>query len=210
MRGRGRLWLWLAGLGVYAAFFLWYTNLAGPMSEDEIAAVVQRLEAGGGDPERIERLRRFMTEDTGTQFIMVNLLDAADAPPTLPATGPDADADALLGHYMEHMYPALLRRACHPVFAGWPIEQAMDLLNVSGVESWTRIALMRYRSRRDMIEIATDPAFGERHEYKLAALDKTIAVPVEPQIYLSDPRLLLGLVLLLIVLLTERIVYHRR
>jgi hypothetical protein len=46
-----------------------------------------------------------------------------------------------------------------------------------------------------MLEIATDPRFGDRHDYKIAALDKTIAVPVEPRIYLVDARILLALLL---------------
>jgi hypothetical protein len=207
---RGRVLLWVGPAAVYLAFVAWYTNLAGPMTGDEIAAVVGRLQANGADPGRVERLRRFMEQDSGSQFIMVNIIDAAENPPDLPATGPGAGAATLMTHYMEHMYPALLRRACHPVFAGSTISDAMDLAGISGAESWTQVALMRYRSRRDMIEIATDPAFGGRHEYKLAALDKTIAVPVETQIYLSDPRLLLALVLLLALLLIERITMIRR
>jgi hypothetical protein len=207
---KGRTLLWVVPTVVYAAFFAWYTNLGGPMTDDEIAAAVERLQARGGDPLSVERVRRFMEQDTGSQFIMVNMIDAAEHPPDLPATGPGAGAAALMAHYMEHMYPALLRRACHPVFAGTVVGEAMDLTGIAGAEHWTQAALMRYRSRRDMIEIATDPAFGDRHEFKLAALDKTIAVPVETQIYLSDPRWLLALVLLLAVLLIERITLSRR
>ena len=32
-----------------------------------------------------------------------------------------------------------------------------------------------------------------RHEFKIAAIDKTIAYPVETELYLGDPRVLLGL-----------------
>jgi hypothetical protein len=138
-----------------------------------------------------------MEEDSGGQFIMVNVIDMAAEPAELPATGPGASADELLDHYMEHMYPELLRRACHPVFAGAVVGTALDLAGIEGAESWTRVALMRYRSRRDMLEISTNPAFGDRHDYKLAAMDKTIAIPVETQLYLSDPRALLALVLLM-------------
>jgi hypothetical protein len=210
MRRRGRILLWVVPAVGYALFFFWYTSFTGPMTQAEIDTVVARLEAGGADPSRVERLREFMAGDDGRQFIMVNMIDSADQPPSLPATGPGADADALMAHYMEHMYPELFRRACHPVFAGLTIYSAMDLQGISGAETWTRVALMRYRSRRDMIAIATAPAFGDRHDYKLASLDKTIAVPVAPGLYLSDPRLLLALVSLLLVLLIDRFAASRR
>ncbi len=148
---------------------------------------------------RVERFRRFFAADTGEQFVMINVLDAAEAPPALPATGPGASADALMNHYMEHMYPELLRRACHPVFMGEAVGDSLDVHGIPGAESWSRAALMRYRSRRDLLEIIDGPSTGERHEYKLAALDKTIAFPVAPRLFLSDLRVLLALGLLALV-----------
>ena len=44
-----------------------------------------------------------------------------------------------------------------------------------------------------------NPATSERHEYKLAALEKTIAFPVAPRLFFSDLRLLLALALLALV-----------
>jgi hypothetical protein len=192
-----RVWLWLLPGVLYALFWFWYTPQGGPLTAAEIERYVAAFETSGVSPERLARLRRFMEEDSGGQFIMVNVIDMVAEPAELPATGPGASADELLDHYMEHMYPELLRRASHPVFAGAVVGTALDLAGIDGAESWTRVALMRYRSRRDMLEIATNPAFGDRHDYKLAAMDKTIAIPVETQLYLSDPRALLALVLLM-------------
>ena len=78
---------------------------------------------------------------------------------------------------------------------GSAISPAIDLVNADGMENWDSAAIFRYRTRRDMLEIATNPAFSERHDYKLAALDKTIAFPIETKINFGDPRLLLGLLL---------------
>jgi hypothetical protein len=200
---RSRVALWLVLAALYAGFWVWYTPLEGPLTAAEIDRILARVEGAGGNPERAGRLRRFMEEDTGRQFIMVNVIDMADDPVELPATGPGASADDLMGHYMEHMYPELLKRASHPVLLGEAVFSALDLVGIEGAESWSRVGLMRYRSRRDMVEIATDPAFGGRHEYKIAALDKTIAYPVEPQLYLSDLRLLLALALLALVALVD-------
>ena len=46
------------------------------------------------------------------------------------------------------------------------------------------------------MEIISDPQFHARHEYKLAAMLQTIAVPVTPSLQMSDPRFLLALLLL--------------
>ena len=75
------------------------------------------------------------------------------------------------------------------------ISTAMDIMNADGMESWTAGAGVRYRSRRDLLEIGTNPAFEGRHEFKVASMAKTIAFPVDPFNYLGDPRLVLALLL---------------
>lgn len=205
-----RVWLWLAVALSYGAFWFWYTPLGGPLTAAEIERFNTALERRDSDDERLASLRRFMTEDTGEQFFMVNLLDLANPVPPLPATGPDASAQSLLDHYMEHMFPELARRASHPVFVGRAVAGPLDLVGIDDASPWSRAALMRYRSRRDMLEIATDPAFAERHEYKVAALARTVAFPVEADLYLSDPRALLGLVMLLLAALADLRVSSRR
>ena len=71
-------------------------------------------------------------------------------------------------------------------------------MNADGMESWTAAAGMRYRSRRDMLEIAMNPEFEAAHKFKVAAMRKTIAFPIDPWFHLGDPRLLLALLLLVI------------
>ena len=120
---------------------------------------------------------------------MVNLLEQASSP----------DADASMDRYMAHMLPAMLKRASHPMLSGAVVGDAMDLAGIEGAEAWSSVGVVRYRSRRDLMAIAADPAFDGEHDFKLAALAKTIAVPVQPGIYLSDLRMLLLLVLLAVV-----------
>ena len=206
---RGRVLLWLLPALLYGSFWAWYTPLGGPLGAAEVRDILARFDADGRDPGELARLRGFLEQDSGGQIVMINLLDLADAPPSLPATGPDAPAMALLDHYMAHMYPELLKRASHPVFMGAAVAEAMDVVGIEGARQWSTAALMRYRSRRDLMEIATHPGFADRHEYKLAALDKTIAFPVEPQLYLSDPRWLLALLLIAVVALTDVLTFGR-
>ncbi len=204
-----RLCLWLIPAIGYIAFALWYTNLGGPLTKEEINTFIQLAESHDVAPERIAMLRKFMEEDTGNQFIMVNNLDMAEKPPELPATGPGASASDLIDHYMEHMYPAQFKRASHPVFYGKAVAPAMDVTGIKNAELWTHGALFRYRSRRDVLAISTDPRFAERHEYKLAALDKTIAYPVEAILYPYDLRILLALFIFSLISMLDLILYRR-
>jgi hypothetical protein len=201
--------LWAVPAGFYLVFCWWYTDFAGPLTKTEIDGYGARLAELGFSPDRVARMRRFMEEDSGRQFLMVNIIDMAAEPRPVAGVPAGESAAALLARYMEHMWPALLSRACHPAFAGRAVFQTMDVEGISGAEHWSQAALMRYRSRRDLMDIVTNPAFAGRHEFKLAAMDKTIAFPVETQLYLSDLRVLLLVVLLALVAMTDLVLYRR-
>lgn len=190
----------------YLIFFCWYTSFSGPLTETEIDRYVGMLRANGASEARISQVTQFMREDTGDDFVMLNTLDMADHPPDLPATGHSATPDALMDHYMEFMYPELFARASHPIFFGDVVFGPLDTVAVDQPPAWDRAALMRYRSRRDMMEISTNPAFSARHDYKAGALDRTLAYPVEASINPADPRFLFAMILLLIALVTDLMV----
>ena len=193
-------WIWAALAAIYLAFFGWYTSFGGPLTEEEIEHYIALVESRepAPSPERLAMLRRFMEEDTGDDFVMVNVIDMYETPLQIEGVEPGETSDEVLAKYMEYMLPALLARACHPVLYGQAASTAMDLMNADGMEQWTIGAGMRYRSRRDMLEIASNPAFSGSHEFKIAAMEKTIAFPIDPWMQLGDPRLVLGLLLGLI------------
>ncbi len=195
--------LWLVPALLYAAFFIWYTDLGGPLSDAEVDEFMATMATNGSDPEVIAFIEKFAREDSGRQFLMVNNIDMNENPPNVEGAEPGASAEQLMGRYMEHMLPALLSRACHPVIMGSAVYPAMDLVGIEGAEIWDQGALFRYRSRRSFLEIVTNPAFGGKHHFKTAALDKTIAYPIETSLYLGDLRLLLGLVLLALTALID-------
>ena len=202
---KGRTWLWGAPAILWLVFCFWYTNTGGPLSDDEIAAFSAMAERGGSSPERVRWLRRFMMEDSGNQLLMVNLLDLADPDPAR-----ELSAEESMARYMAHMFPELFRRACHPVFAGPVVFEAMDLVGIEGAQLWSSAGVVRYRSRRDLLEIALNPVFDSKHHFKIAALEKTIAVPVEPDIYLGDLRLIAFFGLFFLVVVADALIFRRR
>ena len=195
---------WYFFILFYVFFFIWYTNLSGPLNDKEIKFFMKVIsERAVNDEQRIERLRKFMEEDDGKDFFMVNFLDYNDAPETMPATGKGASSSNLMNYYMEYMYPEMFKRASHPVFFSNVFFPAMDIVSAEGMEDWDNVALVRYRSRKDMLQIGLNPIFDERHPYKIEALDKTIAIPVETP-FLNDLRLILFILFLTLGLFIDR------
>ena len=204
-------WIWLSVGLIYVVFFSWYTSFGGPLSQQEIEHYMDEIVAANpqASAASLAVLRRFMEEDTGDDFVMLNVIDMYDEPLQIEGVEPGESSDEVLSKYMTYMYPALFSRACHPVMMGSAANSAMDLMNAPGMEHWTRGALMRYRSRRDLFEISTNPAFRGSHDFKVAAMAKTIAFPLDPWFQLGDPRLLLGLLLALLATILTRVFDHR-
>jgi len=208
MRPRIKLLLPIALL--YALFVSWYTDFGGPLSEEEITAYLQQMkDRDGAPPELLARLEKFMREDTGRQFVMLNAIDLNETPPDVSGAQPGETAEQLMGRYMAYMFPNLFKRASHPIIAGRAVYRAMDLVGVNNAEHWDMGAMVRYRSRRTLMEIIANPEMQARHKFKVAALTKTIAYPIETQINLGDPRGLIGLLLLAIYGLLEAFVPRR-
>ena len=196
--------IWLPLSLIYILFFLWYTNLSGPLSDQEIAAYKEMYEESNRDSYQWERAFKFMSEDDGKDFYMVNFLDSNESPRTMEATGEGATWEDLSAHYMAYMWPQLFKRASHPVFFSYVLNPALDIVAAQGMEEWDIVAIFRYRSRRDLFEIGLNPIFEERHEYKIESLDKTIAIPVETP-FITDLRLALFIFLLIFGLIVERV-----
>ncbi len=175
-------WIWAILTGLYVALFSWYTSFGGPLTDQEIAHYIGLIESRelAPPPERVAMLRKFMEEDTGDDFVMVNLIDMYETPLQIEGVEPGETSDEVLAKYMAYMLPA---------------NSAMDLMNADGMEQWSQGAGMRYRSRRDVLEISSNPAFAGSHEFKIAAMAKTIAFPIDPWLQLGDPRFVLALLL---------------
>ncbi|AWZ02286.1 hypothetical protein RHODOSMS8_02771 [Rhodobiaceae bacterium] len=191
-----RLMVWLVPALLYAVFFFWYTSFGGPLTQEEVDRYMSAFEERGGDAEVLARVRAFLESDTGNDFLMINAIHMKDTPDPVEGVEPSDSSDDVMAKYMEYMWPALLSRASHPVMVGSAVSDALDVVGIENARVWTRGAAMRYRSRRDMMEITINPAFSGRHDFKTASLEKTIAFPIEDRLFLTDPRVLLFFVLL--------------
>jgi len=201
--------IWLSSALVYAAFVFWYTDFSGPLSDAEVDQFVVTMTENGSDPSTVAYLETFLRNDSGRQFLMLNALDMNDNPPDVEGAEPGESAQQLMDRYMKHMYPELLKRASHPVIFGQAAYTVLDNVGIENAEQWTDGAIFRYRSRRSFMDLVANPNIRGRHAFKLAALDKTIAYPIETSIYLGDMRLILGLILLSITALLDSFLLAR-
>ena len=60
------------------------------------------------------------------------------------------------------------------------------------------------------MEIVTHPNMMDRHDFKVAAMQKTIAYPVEPFAYFSDLRIILGMLMVIIGLSIQLILISKK
>ena len=195
---------WIVLSLLYLLFFGWYTSFDGPLTAEEVEEALAQFEGQEGrDPEMMKILRDFLESDTGDDFVMLNVIDLYETPLQVEGVVAGETSQQVLAKYMEYMTPALFARACHPVFYGAAAGLAMEMFGVEGIRSWTVGAGMRYRSRRDLVEIASNPAFQGAHEFKIASMRKTFAFPVDPWFHLGDPRFVLALFFLIIGLTTS-------
>ncbi len=196
---------WAIAVLVYLIFFSWYTNLSGPLSEAEIQKYISKLNEINPttSAEDIDNFTNFMRQDDGGDFYMVNYLDLNETPPFFEETGSDASSFDLMNFYMEYMYPAMLKRASHPVFFGDVSAKALDHIGAEESKEWDQVGIIRYRSRRDVMEISNNKIFSERHKFKSAALTKTIAIPVSSPL-IVDLRVIVFMFLMILTLLIDK------
>lgn len=200
-----RVWLVLALL--YAAFLFWYGGCGAPLSPDEVQQITARLERAGVPPEGMERLTEFARGDDGREFFMVNLNRYreqpryADGRPTDGATSEEVEA-----RYTHKMLPRLLVRACHPWVATIPI---LALAGTPGPLELDRITVVRYRSRRDFLDIVLGGDWAEDAKHKWAALAEAHSFATRPVLALPGPRAFV-LILLVVAGSCIRVVLRRR
>ena len=195
------IWIiWGTALLSYVGFRLWYDNWSGPLKPAEIDAFLKqmagRFEGTGNSP---KVLRAFLEADDGREFVMLNLVKAQMEQVEDPKTGHMVQGFDLLKRYSKRFMPVLFRNGGHPAMVGRKVGGYIDAWNTEADPDWTIFGLMRYRSRRDMIKLVTDPAFMEGHPDKLLGTLATFSFPTQRvlSLYLS-PRITVALMLALI------------
>ncbi len=192
---------------LYAAFLLWYGGKSRPLSEDEVDTLVARIWRSAGkqglpeeEPALLREFRVLAGSDDGRDYYMVNLIKFRKKA-LYPEGSPwGDDVQAANDSYNRAIIPLLFKHGGHPVFDSL-VEGRF--LHPDGADDWDHVAMVRYRSRRDMLEMAAEIAAKGVDVHKWAALEKTQVFPVKPLVSLFSVRATVAVVLIAIALLVH-------
>lgn len=183
---------------VFGAFWLWQTPgwlqapLTGPEVDYHLALMQQNLAMPEGEKaEILARLRAWALKDDGKPVFMLNLmryypelLDFEGAP---VFDGTPEESNAL---YEQAVTPIALAKGAYPLFLG--MTQGPNLVEkAAALDNWSRVILMRYPSRRAVLELFADPEYAPWEPYKLMAL-RVVLVPTDSEMTVPELRWLVG------------------
>lgn len=195
----GAWWAWIIAMVMYLAFRLWYDNWRGPLNRQEIehymSTIASTEMSAYSDPNII---REFLENDDGKEFIMINLVRVHPGAVPHPITGVASQGIELLREYGSQFIRVLLKHGGHPVLVMRKVGGYIDSWNTPPDPGWHIAGSMRYRSRRDMMALATHPSLKDVHLLKTAGTATTYSFPSQIVVgmYLG-PRLWVALVLTL-------------
>ncbi|MEM7188676.1 MAG: hypothetical protein AAF439_03615 [Pseudomonadota bacterium] len=161
------------------AFYAWHTPLRGPLTDAEVDAfMATQSNTVGATWTDQEAFEAFLRSDDGRPFVMINLMEYRETAkypeeysPAVEMTG--AEAGALYG---EAVLPQLLLRGSYPVARA---ARQNTIINSVGqaVGEFESFVMVRYRSRRDLIDMLTSDAFKAANFHKWASLENTLVAP---------------------------------
>jgi hypothetical protein len=199
--------VWLPALVLYAAFLNWYVNWRGPLKPAEVEGYMARLRASAlaeTGRNQIDIVRQFLERDDGREFFMLNLVKISPNKVADPITGEPRPARDVLNGYTRVFMRALFGRGGHPALVARKIGGYVDAWGVEPDPGWSIIGYMRYRSRRDLVELVLDLRFGGAHAFKFAAMPSTFSFPTQPTLQASlSPTVAVGMFLALLAAMVQ-------
>lgn len=196
---------WMSAFLIYLGFLGWYYNWSGPIKPDEIDGLIDRLDNSSGSAHTDTKvMRRFLEEDDGKEFVMQNFVRFPEGDIKHPVTGELSSPRSVLMNYFRPFALALLKGGGHPVFQARTVGGLIDSWGGGSGPAWHGIGMMRYRSRRQLVQLASDKRFSEIHIFKLAAINATENYPTQMLMSFNlRPSLYVPLVLALIASLLQ-------
>jgi hypothetical protein len=199
---------WGIAAVVYLLFSLWHGAFEGPLSEEEIEEYTKKYAELHPDAD-IEQLQTLLDNDNGEAVIMVNAIKLYDIPKMINGELAGKTSEEVLEQYTKYVFSYLIKRGSYPLYHGEATNDAVEQWGVESSKEWTYGSMIRYRSKRVMIEMSTNPEFKQFHDNKIAAIEKTIAFPTKSKIQMGGLGSIVFLVLLCIVLFIQLVFINK-
>lgn len=168
-------WPWIGAAALYALFLSHYKNWRGPLTQPEIDKFLQTTQ----HETDADEFRTFLEADDGREFFMLNLIRFADGKIPHPDTGKEIAPHKLVERYTKPFIKALMLRGGHPTLLmmrrGGDVDSWGPTAETGA--SWGLVNVMRYRSRRDLVQLASNTDFDGIHRFKREAIVETISYP---------------------------------
>ena len=194
----------LVMLLAFAAFWTWQTPgwLRGPLTQEEVdyhfGLMEQHLAMPAEDKDKVlTRLRAWALADDDKPVFMLNLMryypQLKDFEGGPEFGGTPMESNAL---YEKEVTPIAFASGSYPLFIG--TTQGENLIeHAAQLDNWSRVIVMRYPSRRAVLELFADPEYMPWEPYKMAAL-RVVLVPNHSEMVVPEMRWLLAGFLLLL------------
>ena len=190
--------LYIILIVIFLSFSCWYdgwciSRLTEEEGKDLYKAMSgQRVEDQTTSSVNPNSIDVFTRTDDGKQFYMLNIIK--DKPKDL--NGKNIGAfESIDKNYAKVTFPLLFKHGCHPVLVSKPLN---TFSQPAIEEEWNAIFIIRYRSRRDLYNVVTNPKFQKAWEFKLSTIESTTVIPSIPVLPGLNLKWILGLILLLI------------
>ena len=199
---------------VYLLGLSWYGGSGDPVKHAElesyINSMVSNADVRGKDTDKaVNYMRRLAEKDDGNEFIMVNLIRFRETSLYSKDSPWVAETDPMIAdaRYGDGVIPLLLKRGSLPVFVS---SVSGGFINETTHSEWDMVAMVRYRSVRDMLQMMVEMSSTDLADHKWAAIEQTHVFPVKPKISLLSLRLMIGITLFLFAVAVSYLVNFRK
>ncbi len=151
--------------GIVIAFMYWYqwgARVLLPSEVNEYMAVIEAQTQSSGARHDLPALRKFLSEDDGKPVYTVNLYNFHDVADYPDGSGYSGTGRQAYTRFSNIMISLMAKRGSHPIYGSDWADQANS--------NWDRIVIVRYRSRRDLVNLFATDDFAEASLHKWASL----------------------------------------
>ena len=181
-------------LVLYLAFLAWYDGWGmDPFTAEEVDTLTVN------DP----NLRRFLKDDDGEEFFMLNLNRYEYA------ENEDQQGQPVgYQNYGQAVIQMILKNAGHPIYSGEIPDYLLDGDIKDG--NWHEIILVRYRSRRDFISMVTSDEYLKIARHRTSGIEYAEVTPIRASINLVTPRFVILVLLVFLAWALDRLIRRAR
>lgn len=190
--------IWVSSLVLYGLFLFWHGAFNSAMNQAEVESYMtqlKKLNPKGGSPERLNMLRSFLEKDDGKAVYMFNAIKLYKEPRKVNGVRSGESSEQVLNRYSSYVMSHLIPRGGYPVLAGKSVFQSLELWGLEKGRDWSLGGVVRYPSRRHLVEMILNPTFQRLHKLKVASIEKTFAFPLRPIVLFGGAPLVVGLLL---------------